>query len=408
MHCGIDFGTSNTTMAVKDAESSSLVILEGGKPTIPTALFFTERNRDILFGQSAVDAYLMGGEGRFMRSLKRALGTSLMDQSVSVNGARTDFATIIGRFLTHIKMTAEKNLDDELTDVTLGRPVHFQDNDQAADQRAEKQLYEIAENIGFKHVRFQFEPVAAALAHEKKITGEKLALVIDIGGGTSDFSVIRLNSTFKSGRDRAQDILANTGIRIGGNDCDKAVNLDAAMPLLGMNSSYGDKYLQIPHSIYYDLSEWVKVNWCYTPQNENWTRHMIREAHEPEKLRRLEKTLQDHLGHKILNKAEAIKIALSTETIVKADFGFLDHGLSVRMTQDRLDGLLKKILAPVQTMMLKTLNMAGVTASDIAVVVLTGGSTGLPIFQAWINAHFPHAEVSGEDRLGSVGLGLVL
>lgn len=408
MRCGIDFGTSNTTMAVEYPQGSRLVPLEGDKLTIPTAIFFTEKNKEIYFGREAVGAYLDGREGRFMRSLKRVLGTSLMEHPVTVNGARTHFETIVGRFLTHIKQTAEKHLDTELTEVTMGRPVHFQDNDKDADRRAENQLRKIAEAVGFKNVAFQFEPIAAALAHEKNVVGEKLALVVDIGGGTSDFSVIRLSQDFKRGRDRTQDILANTGVRVGGNDCDKAINLDLAMPLLGLGTKLGDKNLEMPSALYYELSEWAKVNWCYTPQNEIWVRHTLRDAHEPEKLMRLETVLHEQLGHKILDVSENIKIVLSENKNAEADFSFLDRDLKYEMTQARMNALVSKTFVPVQTMMMETLRQASVKAGEIAIVVLTGGSTGLPVFQEWIAQFFPHANVLQEDRLGSVGLGLVL
>jgi len=409
LKCGIDFGTSNTTMAVMDGDGqSSLVPLEDGKLTIPTAIFFTEKNKDILFGRAAVKAYLDGQEGRFMRSLKRVLGTSLMDGTVLVNGTRTSFDIIIGRFLTHIKTTAEKQLGSELTSVTLGRPVHFQDSDPSADERAESQLRAIAQSIGFKDIAFQYEPIAGALAHEKNVAGEKLALVIDIGGGTSDFSIIRLNKDYTRDRNRAQDILVNTGVRIGGNDCDKAINLDAAMPLLGMGTQFGDKNLDMPLLMYYELSEWSKINWCYTPQNLNAVRHLIREAHEPEKIMRLEMILEDQLGHKILNVSEEMKITLSEAPNATGDFTFIDHHCSVDMTQDEMGILMAKTLAPVKTQMLETLKLANLALQDISLIVLTGGSTGLPIFQQWVAEYFPHAEILQDDKLGSVGLGLVL
>jgi hypothetical chaperone protein len=408
MRCGIDFGTSNTTMAVADKGGSRLVPLEGDKLTIPTAIFFTHKNKKILFGREAVEAYLSGQEGRFMRSLKRVLGTSLMDQPVIVNGARTTFPIIIGRFLKHIRETAEKNLGTELTEVTMGRPVHFQDDNPTADQRAQEQLADIAASVGFKNIDFQYEPIAAALAHEKEVTGEKLALVVDIGGGTSDFSVIRLSRDYARTRNRAQDILVNNGVRIGGNDCDKTINLETAMPLLGMGSLFSAKKLEIPRLIYYELSEWVKVNWNYTPQNINWVKQMISQSYEPEKLMLLERVLEDQLGHKILNVSEEIKIELSQQKTATGDFSFLDHGLDVTMTQEHMNESLEKVLAPVHDMMLDTVRMADIQMSDIAIIVLTGGSTGLPVFQEWIATHFPKATILQDDKLGSVGLGLVL
>lgn len=409
MRCGIDFGTSNTTMAVMDDNGhSSLVPLEDGKLTIPTAIFFTEKNREILFGRAAVKAYLDGQEGRFMRSLKRVLGTSLMEGSVLINGTRTTFDVIISRFLSHIKSAAEQHLGATLTEVTMGRPVHFQDSDPSADERAESQLRAIAESVGFKNITFQYEPIAGALAHEKNVAGEQLALVIDIGGGTSDFSVIRLSSDYKRGRDRAQDILVNTGVRIGGNDCDKTINLDAAMPLLGMGTQFGDKNLDMPLLMYYELSEWSKINWCYTPQNINAVRHLIREAHEPEKIIRLEMVLEDQLAHKILNVSEELKITLADALQANGDYSFIDHHCSIDMTQQQMNDLMVKTLAPVRQKMLDTLDQAKLKSTDISMIVLTGGSTGLPIFQHWIAKYFPHADVLQDDKLGSVGLGLVL
>ncbi|MDB5478444.1 MAG: DnaK-type molecular chaperone DnaK [Alphaproteobacteria bacterium] len=408
MHCGIDFGTSNTTMAVRGVNGPVLVPLENGAVTIPTALFYTVGNREILFGRAAVKAYLDGQEGRFMRSLKRVLGTSLMEGSVLVNGARTNFDVIIGRFLSHIRHRAEEHCGNSLTDVTIGRPVHFQDGNPEADARAENQLRAIAEKSGFKNIRFQYEPIAAALAHEKNVAGEKLALVIDIGGGTSDFSVIRLSRDYQPGRDRAGDILANTGVRIGGNDCDKAINLDTAMPLLGMGSAYGDKNLAMPLLLYHELSEWSKVNWTYTPQNINMVRSLAREAHAPDKIQLLENVLEEQLGHKILDVSENLKITLAGQENAAADFSFLAPQLQRAMTQAEMGTLLGAILFPVRTMMLETLHLAGVAAKDIAIIVLTGGSTGLPVFRHWVAEYFPHATVLQEDRLGSVGLGMVL
>jgi hypothetical chaperone protein len=405
MRCGIDFGTSNTTMAVVYQNSSTLVPLENQSLTIPTAVFFPEdKALPILFGRAGVNAYLDGVPGRLMRSLKRILGTGLMEQSTSLRGQRWTFPQIVGQFLSHIKKTAEEHLQSELTEVTLGRPVHFQDGDDAADKKAQQQLHDIAANLGFQNIAFQFEPIAAALSHERNVAGEKLALVVDIGGGTSDFSVIRLSRDYKKGRDRAQDILANTGVRVGGNDADKAINLDAAMPLLGLGSFYGDKNLEMPARIYHELSEWSKINWCYTPQNINMVRELIRTAQEPERVMRLEDVLAHHDGHRILNLSEEIKIDLSESDAAEEVW----DGMTVSMTQDRMNGLTGKVFDPVRVVMLDTLAQAGVRPDDIAIIVLTGGSTALPVFQKWVAEIFPKAEISQENRLGSVGLGLVL
>ncbi len=409
LKCGIDFGTSNTTMAALYQGKPILIPLENQNLTIPTAIFFPDRKDGaILFGCAAQQAYLEGHEGRLLRSLKRIFGTALMEQTTMLRGQRWQFPAVVGKFLSHIKQQGEAQLQMELTDVTLGRPVHFQDGDKAADTRAESELRAIAASVGFKDIKFQYEPIAAALAHEKNVAGEQLALVIDIGGGTSDFSVIRLNHDYKPDRNRAQDILANTGARVGGNDCDRAINLDTMMPLLGLGSHYGEKNLEMPVRLYHELSEWVKVNWCYTPQNEQFVQDTQRVSDTPQKLARLYNVLQYHLGHRILDASEQIKIILSENDKAGAALDFIEKDLKAAMTQARMNKLFAKTLDPVQNMMLATLQQARLQPQDIALVILTGGSTALPLFQNWITRYFPHAQVLQEDKLGSVGLGLVL
>ena len=409
MRCGIDFGTSNTMMAVLHPGGPRPVALENESHIVPTAIFFPENNSlPILFGRAAIHAYLAGEEGRLMRSLKRVLGTSLMQQGTVVRGARWSFNDIIRQFFEHVKHQAEMRLSAALTAVTIGRPVHFQDHDPQADARAEQQLRDIAMASGFESVDFRYEPVAAALAHEKTVKGEQLALVVDIGGGTSDFSVIRLSCDYTPERNRSQDILANYGVRIGGNDCDKTINVATAMPLLGMHSLYGRKNLQMPHAIYYDLSEWSRVNGCYTPQNINMVRALLREAHDAKAVGRLEKVLEEQLGHHVLDVSENIKIALTEKDSARADYGFIEDGLAASVERAYLDSWLQETLAPVESAMLESLHLAGVTPQEIALVVLTGGTTALPQFRRWLAHHMPHAAILDDNRMGSVGMGLVL
>ena len=348
-----------------------------------------------------------------MRSLKRVLGTTIMQSGTLINDKRYQFGALIGLFLRHIKTIAEKQTGETLTSVTLGRPVHFQDCDPAADMRAERELRDIATSIGFDQISFQYEPIAGALSHETSLTSEQLALVIDIGGGTSDFSVIRLGRTclsphYTSSRNRKSDILANTGIRIGGNDCDKTINLHAAMPLLGLHDTYGEKSLEIPSALFFDLSEWSKIMFCYTPHNKNWVRQMIREAHAPEKLMRLATVLDDQLAHKILNVSEQAKIDLSTQQETRIAYDFLDLALHASLTQHQMNTLFDRILSPVTDTMHACLQQANVTADQIGALILTGGSTALPFFQNLWRTHFPHAQLLNDNKLGSMGLGLCL
>src|SRR3979490_520647 len=180
--CGLGFGTSNTTLGTLDGQTPVLVALEAGQTTIPSAIFY-EVDGAVLIGRRAVEAYVDGVPGRLMRSLKSVLGTSLIDETTRLGRERTSFRDVIAYYLGAVKRRAEQATGRELRDVVHGRPVHFVDNADDADRKAEQTLREIAREIGFDDVTFQFEPIAAALDYERQIATEEVALLADIGGG---------------------------------------------------------------------------------------------------------------------------------------------------------------------------------------------------------------------------------
>ena len=230
---GIDFGTTNSSAAISDGKTVRMVDVENGKDTIPTALFFPDKSNNVYYGRDAQKKYTDGDNpGRFMRSMKRVLGTSLMKSGTVINGKPMHFEAIVGYFVKYLKQKIDKAAGQDVESVVMGRPVHFRDDDPEGDKRAKQELEKIALAAGFKQVAFQYEPIAAAFAHEQDITSDKLAFVVDIGGGTSDFTVIRLSPDRKHAFDRTSDVLANTGVRIGGNDFDKALSMKSFMPCL--------------------------------------------------------------------------------------------------------------------------------------------------------------------------------
>src|SRR5688500_4909157 len=180
--CGLDFGTSNTTLGISYADGPRLVSLEDDEVTIPSAVFFSPKS-EVLIGRAAIHAYVDGVSGRLMRGLKSVLGSSLVNEQTQVGRYRLPFQEVIARYLGAVKMRAERQTGRELTRVVHGRPVHFVDGDPNADRRAEDTLRDIAHTIGFREVSFQFEPIAAALDYERQIQSEEIALIADIGGG---------------------------------------------------------------------------------------------------------------------------------------------------------------------------------------------------------------------------------
>lgn len=405
--CGIDFGTSNSSIAISSASHQpTLVELEGDKFTIPSTIFYGQESAHPIFGRQAVAAYTNGYEGRFMRSLKRVLGTDLMSAGTQINDKSVKFENILARFLKHLKQQAENNVQQEIKHVVMGRPVHFRDGDQQGDIRAEQELQKVAQMAGFEHIVFQFEPIAAAYAHEDKISDEKLACVVDIGGGTSDFSIIRLGVKLKNKINRSDDILASSGVRIGGNDFDKALCIKSFMPVFGLGTTYGAKTLPVPTSQYYDLAEWSKVNSVYNYKNFKIVNEVLADAHQPLKYQRLQELISQEKGHHLLALVEESKIELTETSNLVKKIDFLNDRPQVKTSKADFEKSIASNVTNISQSINECLLQAGVKKEAINLIVLTGGSTEIPFVQSQMCAHFPHAIISGENKLSSVGLGL--
>lgn len=404
--CGIDFGTSNSSVAIANQGEVSLVPVENDHVTIPSAIFFQRKESTPYYGRAAVDLFFDREEGRFMRSLKRVLGTSLMKQGTLVNGKLMKFEKIISPFLKNLKEKADRAAGQDIENVVMGRPVHFVDNDPGADTRAQQELEQIAQSVGFRNIDFQFEPIAAAFAHEVKISGEKLAIVADLGGGTSDFTVIRLSNQYIRKTDRTSDILANTGVRIGGNDFDKDLSLATIMPEIGYRSTYGEKQLEVPLKPYHDLAEWSKVNFLYTSRTVAQTRQMLHQSHDKKRFGRLLSILEQETGHTLLAKAEDTKIALTSQNEYKAVFDFMENGFFIDIQRSQFEEAIRHEVEKISGAAILCLREAQVSKNDIELVILTGGSTEVPLIQSEFRSLFPNAALADENKLSSVGLGL--
>ncbi len=406
---GIDFGTSNSSAAITNGNAPRMVDVESGHNTIPTALYFPEKSSEVFYGRTAQQKYVNSETvGRFMRSMKRILGTPLMDSSTQINGRMVRFDDIIGAFISYMKQKIDASAEEPVESVVMGRPVHFRDNDPAADDKAQQELERIAHKAGFKNVCFQYEPIAAAFAHEQKINSEQLACVIDIGGGTSDFTVIRLSPGNRNKADRTKDVLANTGVRIGGNDFDKNLSLSSFMPVLGMGTDYKvyDKVLSIPNSIYINLSTWNQVNDVYNYKTLNLVKGYQTWALQPEKLARLYEVIQNGLGHINLDYVEKTKIALSKDLSFESVLDFISDKPSVQITREEFNKAISNDVAKIEQRLSECVLQAGIKKEHIELVILTGGSTEVPRVYDIAAKFFPGAEISASDKLSSVGLGL--
>jgi hypothetical chaperone protein len=406
--CGLDFGTSNTTLGhAVPAGKPALVALEGRHVTVPSAIFFHRDGRSQI-GRAAMAAYVEGEGGRLMRSLKSVLGSPLLHETTGIGRGRITFQDVIARYLAAVKARAEAGLEAPLTAVVHGRPVHFVDGDPQGDRDAEAALAAIARQVGFTDVSFQFEPIAAALDYEQQITREEIALIADIGGGTSDFSIVRISPERARNAERGDDILANDGVRIGGTDFDRQLSLGTVMPLLGYRSAMKRADLDVPSSYFHDLATWSSINRLYDRRVMRELEEVRRDAAEPALIDRLVTVVDSERGHTLAMDVEAAKIGLSDTERLAFPLDWVEPGLAVDLGREDLVSQTDRLATRIAERVQNCLVQAGLQADAIDALFLTGGSTQLAHVRAAIAACLPRARVVEGDTFGSVGTGLAI
>ncbi|MGL4235633.1 Hsp70 family protein [Tabrizicola sp.] len=404
--CGIDFGTSNSTIAIASGGKARLIPLEGEHLTIPSAVFW-ETDGPALFGREGIAAYVDGIDGRLMRGLKSTLGSDLINERTRIGRRAVSFRDVLARFFMHLKARLDARTDATPA-VVLGRPVHFVDDDPAADANAQSVLEDIAKAVGFREIAFQYEPIAAALQYESTVGHEEYVLITDIGGGTSDFSIVRVGPACAGRADRADDILANDGIRVGGTDFDRLLSLAEVMPHLGFKSTTGGGRGIMPRHYYLDLATWHRINMLYTQRTASDLKALRAEADHPEQIDRLIRVVATHAGHNLAMAVEAAKIALSEADIARLELAALTGGPNPLARREVFETAIAAPLDRITATLRGLLAQAGLRPDAIGTVFMTGGSSGLPVLRRIVGDVLPGVPIATGDMLGSVGTGLAL
>ncbi len=404
--CGLDFGTSNSAIGVMRAGAPALAPVEGGATIIPSAVFFDYETKGVQFGGAAIASYIAQHEGRLMRALKSILSSSLIDEKTALGNRMVPLTEVVEIFVRHLKEKAEAFAGVELTAVAHGRPVRFVDDDDAADARAERVLEGIAHKVGFRDLSFVYEPIAAAYHYEETARTEETVLIADIGGGTSDFTVIRVGPQRSLRTDRAADILANAGARIGGTDFDALFNLAIVMPHLGLGTELIAKRLPMPRGPYAELATWSTINFAYTPRNERLLVELVAGAREPKKVARLLKVVRERLGHRIALTVEDAKIALSETERTVMPLDFIEAALEAVATRAAFDQAIADKTARLHKVAAQCIADAGLTPADINTIFFTGGSGRVPAVRTAILRAAPGARATEGSDFLSVALGL--
>ncbi len=405
--CGIDFGTSNSTIAIVRGGETTLVPLEDGHTTLPSAIFYEAEGGAAIYGRAAIEAYTTGEPGRLMRSLKSILGSDLIEEKTAAGGRYLTFESILVGYLRHLRAKAEAFAGARIDEVVMGRPVHFVDDDVDVDARAEAKLGEIAREAGFNRVAFQFEPIAAALSFEHTLDRDELVFIADIGGGTADFSVVEVGPKRRIKRDRSADIRANDGIRVGGTNLDMRLSMAAVMPHLGSKSKTKAQR-DLPRWPFVDLATWHRIHTIATSKNMTVFRQILADCADPEPFERYVEVIRRQGGHAIAGRIEQAKIDLSAHDTIDVDFDDVVPDFTVRATKRLFERAIADELERLGRAVTATLKASGRGASDITTVFLTGGTSAVPSVIRVLTGLLPHAQVVEGDLFNSVGFGLAL
>lgn len=425
---GFDYGTSHCAIGLipprqeGEAVRIDMAPLEGNDPLIASTLYAPKADfelelgddavldmagqsfRDLRFGAAALAAYLNDPtEGYFVKSPKSFLGAPGLSERV-----KDRFISVVAAMMANVKRMADTAAGEPVRRVVIGRPVNFQGASGGAEnQQALTMLVAAAREAGFEQTAFLFEPMAAAFDYERSLSAEQLVLVVDIGGGTTDCSFIRVGPDRISRRDREPDVLGHTGERLGGNDYDQALALKALMPAFGMGGALTSGR-PIANGYFVDAVSTNDVNAqqrFYGRQTGERFQEILREAVHPERFCRLARLREARGTYQLLRGAELGKIGLSAADPVSVDLGFADRGLALNVSRCDLEQSAARLLEHLAGLVGDVRRQAGTTPD---VVYLTGGMARSAVVRAHLERILNGVPLIDSDHFTSVTRGLAL
>ena len=423
---GIDFGTTNSTVAVCDADgrtrlarfSTAEVIAALGRAsdieTFPSLLYFRPPEAgsggppQAEAGPDAIDAFVEEGEGRLMKSLKTFL-TQASFQGTSIHNRRYSLADLLGCFLRALRARAEEALGPLGDRAVAGRPVHFAGPEGAeADALAVKRLRAGMAAAGFTDLRLAFEPVAAAPTYEAHLTRDEVVLIADFGGGTSDFCLLRVGPGVRGGR-RGGEVLATDGVDVAGDVFDARLVRRVVAPALGYGSRYrgrGQQSMPIPQWLYENVEQWHRLSFMKDRKTMELLVQLTADAEQPERLQALLHLVRAELGFQLHQAVQACKVGLSHAD--SAPLVFRDGPIDLAATVRRADfeAWIADDVARIAAAVDRTLEAAGLEAAQVDRVFLTGGTSFVPCVRALFDQRFGAERVVTGAAFTSVGAGL--
>jgi len=410
---GLDFGTTNSAIARRRPDGGAALARFGDGATTFRSILYVDPDAPgplglppcVSAGPEAVRAYVeTGGRGRLIQSIKAHLGARSFT-TTDLFGVRYRLEDLVGLLLRHLRAAAERELGPLGRAVVVGRPVRFAGARDADDEAfALARLRAALAQAGFDDVTFALEPVAAAASYRARLAREELVLIGDFGGGTSDFSLVRVSP-------RDAEVLGVDGVALAGDAFDARLIRHLAAPGLGLGSTYRTAFgreLPVPGWLFERVERWDQLSFLKTRETSELLRRLQYEAAEPEKIDALVHLVEDDLGFRLHGAVEATKRGLSDAT--EAPFAFADGpiALAAAVARSAMDAWIAAELAAIGACVDRLLAATSTAPDDVAAVFLTGGSSFVPAVRALFATRFGAERLRGGEELTSVATGLAL
>ena len=418
---GLDFGTTNSSIAAVDSDGEVRLArfeYSAGHTEAFRSLLYLEQTRSAArsvtqswTGPRGIDRYLLAeNKGRLIQSLKSFLSSRNL-KSTDIFGRRYTLEDLISFIVRDIRVEAERQFGLPITHIVAGRPVRFVGSESADDDAyAQSRLEAALKKAGFETVEFELEPVGAAYYYESTLDHDELILIGDFGGGTSDFSLLRVGPNVRARGRQSSDLLGNAGVGLAGDSFDGRIIRHLVSPALGAGSSMrsGHKVLPIPAWVYFKLERWHHLSLLKSNDVLNMLRSVERQAFEPKPIEALLYLIQNDLGYQLHRAVQQVKCALSeAET---ATFHFDDGDVSINETVTRIDfdAWISEELAAIEGCVDKLLADSSIEARGVDRVFLTGGSSFVPAVRRIFDSRFGRECIRSGNEFTSVARGLAL
>ncbi|HEY8003701.1 MAG TPA: Hsp70 family protein [Phenylobacterium sp.] len=411
---GIDFGTTNTVVALADAAGPAHLVRfpapEGELFAFRSCLSFhagdRPNDRAIAAGPWAIDAYVEDpAETRFIQSFKSFAAAESFTET-QILGRRYRFEDLLSTFLLKLRAYADAGMAELPDRVIVGRPVTFAGA--APSEPLALARYETAfARMGFSEILYAYEPVGAAFFFARGLDHDATVLVGDFGGGTSDFSIIRFER--EAGEIRAVP-LGRSGVGVAGDAFDYRIIDNLVSPALGKGSSYQSfgKVLPVPNRYYSTFARWDQLALMRASRDMREIRALVREAVEPEKIGRLVEVLDENLGYQLYRSVSRLKEALSADTAAEFVFEAGSISLKGQVRRATFEGWISPELGRIEAAVDAALADADLSPDGVDRIFLTGGSSLVPAVRAIFDRRFDPARIETGAELESIASGLAL